>query len=74
VVRSPLPGCVLREAQPEGDRPADQPAGRTTAHWFTTGTWAAGAALQWAETGIFVALALVLAGFCCWWIRRRLLA
>jgi hypothetical protein len=29
-------------------------------------------ALQWAETGIFVALALVLAGFCFWWIRRRL--
>ena len=28
--------------------------------------------LQWAETGIFVALALVLAGFCFWWIRRRL--
>ena len=28
--------------------------------------------LQWAESGIFMALALVLAGFCFWWIRRRL--
>ena len=30
--------------------------------------------LQWAETSLFVALAVVLAGFCFWWIRRRLLA
>ena len=28
-------------------------------------------ALQWYETGIFLAAALVLAGFCFWWIRRR---
>jgi len=28
-------------------------------------------ALQWYETGIFVALALALAGFCLWWIQRR---
>jgi hypothetical protein len=28
-------------------------------------------ALQWAETGVFLAAALVLAGFCFWWIRRR---
>ena len=28
--------------------------------------------LQGAETGIFLTLALVLAGFCFWWIRRRL--
>ena len=27
--------------------------------------------LQWYETGIFLAAALVLAGFCFWWIRRR---
>jgi hypothetical protein len=27
--------------------------------------------LQWAETGIFLGLALALAGFCAWWIRRR---
>lgn len=27
---------------------------------------------QWAETAIFVALALALAGFCTWWIRRRI--
>ncbi len=27
--------------------------------------------LQWYETGIFVGLALVLAGFCFWWLRRR---
>jgi hypothetical protein len=26
---------------------------------------------QWAETAIFVGLALALAGFCTWWIRRR---
>jgi hypothetical protein len=26
---------------------------------------------QWTETAIFVALALALAGFCTWWIRRR---
>ena len=26
---------------------------------------------QWAETTIFVVLALALAGFCIWWIRRR---
>lgn len=28
--------------------------------------------LQWAETGIFLALAGLLAGFCFWWLRRRL--
>jgi hypothetical protein len=28
--------------------------------------------LQWAETGIYLALALALAGFCCWRISRRL--
>ena len=28
-------------------------------------------ALQWYETAIFLALALALAGFCLWWIRRR---
>lgn len=28
--------------------------------------------LQWAETGVFVAAALVLAGFSFWWARRRL--
>ena len=28
--------------------------------------------LQWAETGIFLALAGLLAGLCFWWIRRRL--
>ena len=26
---------------------------------------------QWAETAIFVVLAVALAGFCTWWIRRR---
>ena len=26
---------------------------------------------QWAETAIFVGLAVALAGFCTWWIRRR---
>ncbi len=29
---------------------------------------------QWYETGIFLVLALVLAGFCVWWIRQRRLA
>ena len=29
-------------------------------------------ALQWTETGIFIALALLLAGFAFWWTRRRL--
>jgi hypothetical protein len=29
-------------------------------------------AFQWHETTIFLALALALAGFCFWWIRRRL--
>ncbi|MEU6768070.1 transporter [Streptomyces sp. NPDC046853] len=28
--------------------------------------------LQWAETGLCLALALALTGFCAWWIRRRL--
>ncbi|HEY1488813.1 MAG TPA: ABC transporter permease subunit [Micromonosporaceae bacterium] len=28
--------------------------------------------MQWAETGIFVAVALLLVGFCFWWTRRRL--
>lgn len=28
--------------------------------------------LQWAETGLFIALALALTGFSAWWIRRRL--
>ncbi|MER5841055.1 transporter [Streptomyces prasinus] len=27
-------------------------------------------ALQWAETGLYLGLALALAGFCAWWIRR----
>jgi hypothetical protein len=27
--------------------------------------------LQWAEMPIYLVLALVLAGFCFWWIRRR---
>ena len=26
---------------------------------------------QWMETGIFLALSLLLAGFCFWWVRRR---
>jgi hypothetical protein len=26
--------------------------------------------LQWAETSVLVFLALLLAGFCFWWIRR----
>jgi hypothetical protein len=30
--------------------------------------------LQWTETAIFLALALALAGFCYWWVRRRRLA
>ncbi len=29
-------------------------------------------AFQWYETTIFLTLALLLAGFCCWWVRRRL--
>jgi hypothetical protein len=29
--------------------------------------------LQWTETGIFVAAAAVLVGFCFWWTRRRLI-
>jgi LPXTG-motif cell wall-anchored protein len=29
--------------------------------------------LQWIETSVFVALGLILAGLCFWWIRRRLL-
>jgi hypothetical protein len=28
--------------------------------------------LQWRETSIFIGLALLLAGFCTWWVRRRL--
>ncbi|MFF0477532.1 transporter [Streptomyces sp. NPDC004284] len=28
-------------------------------------------ALQWAETGLYLGLALALTGFCVWWIRRR---
>jgi hypothetical protein len=28
--------------------------------------------LQWTEAGIFVAIAVLLAGFCFWWTRRRL--
>jgi len=31
-------------------------------------------AFQWYETAIFLALALALAGFCVWWIRRRRLS
>jgi hypothetical protein len=27
---------------------------------------------QWYEMAIFIGLALILAGFCLWWIRRRL--
>ena len=29
-------------------------------------------AFQWYETGIFLAAAVLLAGFCFWWVRRRL--
>jgi hypothetical protein len=29
-------------------------------------------AFQWSETAIYVLLALLLAGFCTWWINRRL--
>jgi hypothetical protein len=29
-------------------------------------------ALQWYETGIYLTLALALAGFSLWWARRRL--
>lgn len=29
-------------------------------------------ALQWAETGLYLGLALALTGFCARWIRRRL--
>jgi hypothetical protein len=29
-------------------------------------------ALQWVEAGLFTALAVLLAGFCVWWVRRRL--
>ncbi|MER7333661.1 MULTISPECIES: ABC transporter permease [unclassified Micromonospora] len=29
-------------------------------------------ALQWAETGLYLGLALALTGFCVWWIRHRL--
>ncbi len=29
-------------------------------------------AFQWRETGIYLALAVALAGFCFWWVRRRL--
>jgi len=29
-------------------------------------------AFQWYETAIYLALAAVLAGFCVWWVRRRL--
>ncbi|MGV9873701.1 hypothetical protein ACWDUG_13320, partial [Streptomyces cellulosae] len=28
-------------------------------------------ALQWAETALYLGLALALTGFCAWWIRRR---
>jgi hypothetical protein len=28
--------------------------------------------LQWTEAGVFAAIAVLLAGFCFWWIRRRL--
>ena len=31
-------------------------------------------AFQWYETAIFLALAVVLAGFCFWWVRRRRLS
>ncbi|MFE2560789.1 hypothetical protein ACFXGT_33220 [Streptomyces sp. NPDC059352] len=28
-------------------------------------------ALQWAETGLYLGLALALTGCCAWWMRRR---
>ena len=31
-------------------------------------------AFQWSETAIFLAPALLLAGFCFWWVRRRRLS
>lgn len=53
-------GCVADlGAQGYQQRVTYQPAGN---FW----------ALQWAETGLYLGLALGLAGFCAWWIRRRL--
>ncbi|MET9093634.1 ABC transporter permease subunit [Streptomyces cyaneofuscatus] len=60
-------GCALREIDPMGCfagsdlrvEVAYQPADR---YW----------AFQWIETGLFLALAGLLAGFCAWWLRRRL--
>ncbi|WP_411080681.1 ABC transporter permease subunit [Streptomyces sp. cmx-18-6] len=60
-------GCALREVEPMGCfaesdlhvEVAYQPADR---YW----------AFQWIETGVFLALSGLLAGFCAWWLRRRL--
>jgi ABC-type transport system involved in multi-copper enzyme maturation permease subunit len=56
---SGFPECFARVAAKFHQVVIYQPASR---YW----------AFQWYETAIFVGLAVILAGFCFWWVRRRL--
>ena len=48
--------------------------GPNLSHMYAASGQAGCRAFQAYETAIFLALALALAGFCVWWIRRRRLA
>jgi len=54
-----LPDCVLKVGATFHEVVTYQPGSR---YW----------AFQWHELAIYLAVALVLAGACIWWVRRRL--